>query len=157
MKKPGKPTDKAKHAGRKPVTQVVHAIMEHARTSRADGPSSGLFGRDAQMSSALTRAGKVLAGMDKATPHKNGSVLRNVIGSLTTAAPKKERRSWFFGSAKSSPMPDANRIEQLLKAAAKDGHRLVLDLDQKTASASANNEIECRLPPGAVDPVCEPR
>lgn len=149
MKKPSKPADT-----RKPVTQVVHAILEHARAQRADGPSSGLFGRDAQLSSAMTQAGVFLAKLDKASHPKHSSALRNAIGSLTTAAPSR-RRSWFFGGAPATAMPTAKRIEQVLHAATKDGRRLVLDLD--ASKSPANEEIECRLPSGAVDPVCEPR
>jgi hypothetical protein len=151
MKKPGKSSDT-----RKPVTQVVHSIMDHARAQRADGPSSGLFGRDAQLSSAMTQAGTFLAKLDKASPPKRSSALRNVIGSLSTAAPPR-RRSWFFGGAPASVMPSAKRIEQVLQAATKDGRRLVLDVDLGAGKSSANEEIECHLPPGAVDPVCEPR
>jgi hypothetical protein len=151
MKKPSKSADT-----RKPVTQVVHSIMEHARAQRADGPSSGLFGRDAQLSSAMTRAGVFLAKLDKASHNpKRSSALRNAIGALSTAAPPR-RRSWFFGGAPASAMPNAKRIEQVLQSATKDGRRLVLDVDL-SAGAAANDEIECRLPAGAVDPVCEPR
>ena len=151
MKMPGKPSDT-----RKPVTQVVHAIMDHARAQRADGPSSGLFGRDAQLSSTMTQAGVFLAKLDKASPPKRSSALRNVIGSLTTAAPPR-RRSWFFGGAPATAMPSAKRIEQVLQAALKDAPRLKLDLDLGNEKSAVNEEIECRLPPGAVDPVCEPR
>jgi hypothetical protein len=151
MKKSGKSADT-----RKPVTQVVHSILEHARAQRADGPSSGLFGRDAQLSSAMTRAGVFLAKLDKASHPKRSSALRNAIGALTTAAPPR-RRSWFFGAAPAPAMPNAKRIEQVLQSAAKDGKRLVLDFDLGAAGPAANEEIECRLPAGAVDPVCEPR
>ena len=151
MKKPSKPADT-----RKPVTQVVHSILEHARASRADGPASGLFGRDAQLSSAMTQAGTFLAKLDKASPPKRSSALRNVIGSLTAPVPPR-RRSWFFGGAPASIMPNAKRIEQVLQAASKDGRRLVLDVDLGAGKSSTNEEIECHLPPGAIDPVCEPR
>lgn len=150
MKKPAKPADT-----RKPVTQVVHAIMEHARASHADGPSSGLFGRDAQLSSALTQAGTLLAKLDKGSPPKRSSALRQVIGTFGSPTPPR-RRSWFFGGA-TSTMPNAKRIEQVLQAATKDARPLVLDMDVKANSFAANDEIDCHLPPGAVDPVCEPR
>jgi hypothetical protein len=54
-------------------------------------------------------------------------------------------------------MPNAKRIEQVLQAATKDARPLVLDMDVKANSFAANDEIDCHLPPGAVDPVCEPR
>lgn len=129
--------------------------MEHARASRADGPSSGLFGRDAQLSSALTQAGTLLAKLDKGSPPKRATALRHVIGTL--GSPTPPRRRWSFFAAKPSAMPDAKRIEQVLQAAAKDGRPLVLDVDFQAGSFAANDEIDCRLPPGAVDPVCEPR
>ena len=150
MKKSRKPAD-----NRKPVTQVVHAILEHARAAHADGPSSGLFSRDAQLSSAMTQAGTFLAKLDKAAKPHGSSALRQIVGSLGVASAPR-RRSWFFGAAKSA-MPDAQRIEQVLQAAAKDGRKLVLDIDLLGNSSKANEEIDCRLPPGAVDPVCEPR
>ena len=148
MSKPRKPTDT-----RKPVTQVVHSILDQARIARTDGPSSGLYSRDAQLSGAMTRAGVFLAALDKAAPPKRLSTLQHLVESL--APPKQSRRrSWFFAGP-STPMPDAKRIEQMLQAATKDARPLVLDVSP--ATSAANQEIECRLPPGAVDPVCEPR
>ena len=149
MKKPRKPT-----AGRKAVTQVVHSILDQVRVARADGPSSGLYSRDAQMSGALTRAGTFLAKLDKTAPSKRPSTLHQMLGSIATPA-RPRRRSWFFAAA--TPMPDAKRIEQVLQAAAKDGQRLVLDADLPGNPSAANSDIDCRLPSGAVDPVCEPR
>lgn len=150
MKKPRKPLD-----NRKPVTQVVHSILEQARIARTDGPSSGLYGRDAQLSGALTRAGTFLAKLDKSAPPKRSSALQHLVGSLAT--PKHpRRRSWFFAGA-STAMPDAKRIEQMLHAAAKGGKPLVLDSDLPGNPSAANHEIDCHLPPGAIDPVCEPR
>jgi hypothetical protein len=140
---------------RKPVTEVVHSIMEQARLARTDGPSSGLYSRDAQLSGALTQAGTFLAKLDKAAPAKRSSVLQNVLGSLA-APPKPRRRSWFF-AAPATAMPDAKRIEQVLQSAIKDGKRLVLDQELPDNPSDANVELNCVLPAGAVDPVCEPR
>lgn len=144
-----KPVDK-----RKPVTRVVQDIMDFAKAGRADGPSSGLYGRDAQMSSALTRAGTLLASMDHAAgPARRGNPLYALLG--TAAAPKPKKRSWLF--AKASPMPDARRIEQLLYAVEKDAARLVLEAHLPDNPEASNRDINCVLPDGAVDPVCEPR
>lgn len=149
MKK-SKPTDK-----RKPVVKIVHEILDMAKAGRADGPSSGLYSRDAQMSSALTRAGTFLASLDHAAPAKKAHPLHNLLGALNPPKPKK-RRSWFF-AAKDSPMPDAKRIEQLLKSVSKDSTRLVLEAHLPEAPAEVNRDINCVLPEGAADPVCEPR
>ncbi|MCE9521968.1 MAG: hypothetical protein K8S25_05985 [Alphaproteobacteria bacterium] len=149
-KKPRKPTD-----SHKPVTKVVQSILEQARSARSDGPFSGLYSRDAQLSGAMTQAGTFLAALDKAGVPKKASALQQLVGSLK-AAPAPRRRSWFF-AAPASPMPDAKQIEKLLQAATKGGQPLVLDAAATGGTATANHEIECHLPPDAVDPVCEPR
>lgn len=150
MKKPSKPTD-----NRKPVSRVVHEILDQGRMTRADGPFSGLYGRDAQLSGALTQAGTLLAKLDKTGLQRKSSVLHQVLGSIGAPA-KPRRRSWFF-AATPAAMPDAKRIEQMLQAATKDGRPLVLDLDLPRSPTASNNDIDCRLPPDATDPVCEPR
>ena len=149
MSKPRKTAD-----ARKPVAQVVHSILEQARIARTDGPSSGLYGRDAQLSSTLTQAGRFLAKLDTAAP-KRSSAFQQIIGSLG-AAPAPRRRSWFFASAPSA-MPDARQIEKLLDAATKDARPLVLDAALPANPSAVNEQIDCVLPPGAIDPVCNPR
>jgi len=147
MFKTKQPTDK-----RKPVSRVVHEILEQARIARTDGPASGLYGRDAQLSGALTKAGTLLARLDGHAPGKKPTLLNAVFGSL--AAPLRPRkRSWLFAPA--APMPDAKRIEHVLRATVREGHRLVLD--QVPGRSATNGDIACHLPHGAVDPVCEPR
>jgi hypothetical protein len=150
MRKPRKPADT-----RKPVAQVVHSILEQARIARTDGPSSGLYGRDAQLSSALTQAGRFLAKLDKTAMPKRSSAFHQIIGSLGPAAAPR-RRSWLFAGSRSS-MPDAKRIEKLLHAATKDARPLVLDAHLPPNPSAVNEQIDCVLPPGAIDPVCNPR
>ena len=150
MSKPRKSAD-----ARKPVAQVVHSILEQARIARTDGPSSGLYGRDAQLSSALTQAGRFLAKLDTNAAPKRSSAFQHILGSLS-AAPAPRRRSWFFASAPSA-MPDAKQIEKLLQAATKDARPLVLDADLPANPSAVNEQIDCVLPPGAIDPVCNPR
>jgi hypothetical protein len=103
----------------------------------------------------LTRAGTLLAKLDGAAPAKRSSLLQQIVGSLS-APPKPKRRSWFFAAAPAA-MPDAKRIEQVLQAALKDSKRLVLDQELPDSPSEANGEINCVLPPGAVDPICESR
>jgi hypothetical protein len=140
---------------RKPVADVVHQIMENARTARADGPSSPLYGRNAQLSSAITQAGTLLAKLDHAAPPKRSSLLQNLWG--TPQAEKPARTRWFFfgASKQAAAMPDAKRIEQLLRGAEKEGRRLVLDRDPSEDQQAS--DLDCTLPEGAVDPVCTPR
>lgn len=140
---------------RKPVAKVVHEILEQAHAARVDGPASGLYGRDAQLSGALTQAGTLLAKMDRAAPAKKASPLHALLGA-TSEKKERRRRSWFFAS-KTPEMPDAKRIEQVLRAAEKDGRPLVLDRDLNAAASPSNGDIDCHLPDGAVDPVCTPR
>jgi hypothetical protein len=141
---------------RRPVARVVHEILEQANIARTDGPSSGLYGRDAQLSGALTQAGTLLAKMDRAAPAKKSSVLHNLLGA--PAAPKeRRRRSWFFASKTEPTTLDTKRIEEMLRATAQDGRPLVLDRDPADGQTTTNGDIDCHLPDGAVDPVCAPR
>lgn len=139
---------------RKPVTKVVHDILEQARLARAEGPTSSIYRRETQMSNAMTQAGVMLAKMDRGTGGRKSFALQNLLGSLG-AQPKPKRRSWFFASS-GGAMPDAKRIEQLLNTSMKDGKRLVLDRLSADAPMT-NDDMICHLPEGASDPVCEPR
>jgi alpha-amylase/alpha-mannosidase (GH57 family) len=146
-------------ASGKPVPEIVSSILGGARDRRTDGPSSPLYGERAQLSSAITQAGTLLARLDRGgeAPRRQ-SVLESLLGPLTQASgERKTRRTWFFASA-SSPgeMPNAKRIEQLLKQSAKEGTRLVFDAAAKPA-AGQPDDVHCVLPEGAEDPVCEPR
>lgn len=138
---------------RKPVTKVVHEILDQARVARADGPASSIFRRETQMSVAMTRAGTTLAKMDRGAVARKPSLMHALLG----APPKpKAKRSWFFVSS-SAAMPDAKRIDQLLKATLKDGRPLVLDQVSPGSQNAVNDDMICHLPDGAADPVCEPR
>lgn len=138
---------------RKPVTKVVHDILEQARVARGEGPASSVYRRETQMSNAITQAGMTLAKMDRGAPGRTSNVLHALLGA---PAKPKARRSWFFASS-SATMPDAKRIEQLLKSSAHEGKRLVLDQVSPETIAAVNDDLMCHLPEGASDPVCEPR
>jgi hypothetical protein len=140
---------------RKPVIKVVHDIMEQARLARAEGPASSVFRRETQMSNAMSQAGVMLAKMDRGGAGGKPWALQSLLGSAG-GQPKPKRRSWFFASSGNTAMPDAKRIEQLLKTALKDGKPLVLDQISAEALVT-NDEMICHLPDGAGDPVCEPR
>jgi hypothetical protein len=145
-----------KSDSRKAVSRVVQEILEHGRQSRADGPSSGLYGRDAQLASALSKAGLMLAKFDRGgAAGRRPSVLQNVLNVIGAQAKPKSKRSWFFASAVQTDMPNAKRIEQLLQAAQRDGEGLVFDRLDK--AHTSNEDMACHLPEGATDPVCEPR
>jgi hypothetical protein len=138
----------------RPVARVVHTIFQSARAAQSDGPSSGLFGRDAQLSGALSQATSMLAKLDKHGFRAKASPLQRVLGAFKSPPPKK-RRSWFFGA--SSTMPDAKRIEQVLRSAMRDARPLVLDQDVPAGGGVVNDAIDCHLPADAADPVCRPR
>jgi hypothetical protein len=138
-----------------PVANVVHQILDTARAAKTDGPHSGIYSRDAQLSGALTQAGTVLAKLDRASPPKRSSLLQNLFAPAPK--PPRPRRSWFFASSAAPTMPDAKRIEQMLRAAVKGARPLVLDCDISEGKPAANSDIDCHLPGGAVDPVCTPR
>ena len=143
---------------RKPVTKVVHENLEQARLAREDGPASSIYRRETQMSVAMSQAGTTLAKMNRAAPGRKTSVMHHLLGAASSAPkPKpKVRRSWFFAST-ATAMPDAKRIEQLLKTTLKDGRRLVLDQVSPETPGAVNDDMICHLPDGASDPVCEPR
>jgi hypothetical protein len=141
---------------RKPVTKLVQGILEQARLARAEGPASSVYRRETQMSNAITQAGMTLAKMDRGAPGRKSPLLHSLLGSSGGPAKPKARRSWFFASA-SAAMPDAKRIEQLLKTSAHEGKRLVLDQVSPETVAAVNDDLMCHLPEGASDPVCEPR
>jgi hypothetical protein len=139
---------------RKPVTKVVHDILEQARLARGDGPASSIYRRETQMSVAMTRAGITLAKMDRGAAGRKPSLMHALLGA---PAPKpKAKRSWFFAST-ATAMPDAKRIEQLLTATLKDARRLDLDQASYGKPGAVNDDMICHLPDGAADPVCEPR
>lgn len=141
---------------RKPVTKVVHDILEQARLARAEGPASSVYRRETQMSNAMSQAGLTLAKMDRGgATRRNSPILHALLGSAPQ--PKaKVRRSWFFASASTS-MPDAKRIEQLLRTSSHEGKRLVLDQITAESVSALSDDMICHLPEGASDPVCEPR
>lgn len=141
---------------RKPVTKVVHDILEQARLARAEGPASSIYRRETQMSNAMSQAGLTLAKMDRGgVAGRRPPILHALLGSAPQPKPKA-RRSWFFASASAS-MPDAKRIEQLLRTSAHESKRLVLDQVTAESASALNDDMICHLPEGASDPVCEPR
>ena len=142
---------------RKPVTKVVHDILEQARLARGDGPASSIYRRETQMSNAMSQAGVMLAKMDRgAASGRKSSVLHSLLGTANANPKQKARRSWFFASSHAA-MPDAKRIEQLLRAGEHEGKRLVLDGVSAESTSPLSDEMICHLPDGASDPVCEPR
>jgi hypothetical protein len=142
---------KSERDKRKPVTKVVHDILEHARLAKGDGPASSIYRRETQMSVAMSQAGVTLAKMDRGAPRGKVSVMQALLGA--PQAPKA-RRSWFSASVPAA-MPNAKRIEQLLKTTLKDARPLALD--HIPAAGPVNDDMMCHLPEGATDPVCEPR
>ncbi len=139
---------------RKPVTKVVHEILDQARLARGDGPASSIYRRETQMSVAMTRAGTTLAKMDRSAAARKPTFMHALLGA---PMPKpKAKRSWFFASS-AAAMPDAKRIEQLLKATLKDARPLDLGQASHGTAGAVNDDMICHLPDGATDPVCEPR
>ena len=142
-----------KPAGNKAVTDIVNRLAEEARKARADGPSSSLHGSRAALSTTINQAGTLLARIDRDEPPRRSSLLQTVLG-LSSSAPEPRKRGWFFTRADAAPALTSGRIDKLLKAAAKDGTRLSLEAAVEKA---AEGDLQCVLPEGASDPVCEPR
>lgn len=137
-----------------PVSDVVSRLAEEARKARADGPSSSLSGTRAQLSATLNQAGTLLARMNEQAPQPRPSLLQAVLG--LSASPRPARRSWFFLRRSDAGALGSARIEKLLKATARDGERLSLEAAVAVATAE-DAGLQCVLPEGASDPVCEPR
>lgn len=139
----------------KPVTDIVNRLAEEARKTRTDGPSSSLHGSRAALSSTLNQAGTLLAKIDREAPPQRSSLLQTVLG-ISSSAPVARKRGWFFTRADAAPSLTASRIDKLLKASAKDGTRLSLEAAISKATDS-DVDVQCVLPEGESDPVCEPR
>ena len=144
-----------KKSGSSHVTDIVSKLAQEARKSRTDGPSSSLHGARAALSTTLNQAGTLLAAIDRDAPPKRSSLLQNVLG-LSRPAPETRKRSWFFTRADATPALTANRIDKLLKASAKDGTGLSLE-NAISKAAEGDVGVQCVLPEGASDRVCEPR
>jgi hypothetical protein len=144
-----------KPAGNTAVTDIVNRLAEEARKSRADGPSSSLHGSRAALSTTINQAGTLLATIDRDEPPRRSSLLQTVLGMSSSApAPAPRKRGWFFTRADAAPALTSGRIDKLLKASAKDGTRLSLEAAVEKAT---EGDLQCVLPEGASDPVCEPR
>jgi len=150
-----KKQDKPGHTpGSKPVSGIVNALLEDARRSRVDGPSSMLHGARAQLSTTLNQAGTLLAKLDREAPAvAKPSLLQSVLG-LAASKAQPRSRSWFFAAKADVSGLTASRIEALLKETEKDGTRLSFET---AATKSSGEDVHCVLPEGATDPVCEPR
>ena len=144
-----------KNSGPKSVSQIVETLIESARQSRTDGPSSPLYGHRAQLSSSLNQAGAWLAKLDRDAPPAKPTLFQTVLG-LSAARPEAKKRSWFFASSDTGTGLSTRRVEQLLKASAKEGTRLSLEAALSVRQAGEDG-VHCVLPDGASDPVCEPR
>lgn len=146
---------KKKVASQRPVSKIVETLIDDARRSRSDGPSSPLYGHRAQLSTSLNQAGTWLAKLDKDAPPQKPTLFQTVLG-LSAAKPEAKKRSWFFASGDKEIGLSTRRVEQLLKASAKDGSRLSLE-SPLAARQPSDGDVHCVLPEGASDPVCEPR
>lgn len=135
------------------VADLVNEMLQNARSTRVDGPSSMLHGARAQLSKTVNQAGTLLAKLDRAAPpaHKP-SLLQSVLGLAATKAPPK-KRSWFFASREAETGLSTKRIEHLLKEASKDGVKISFE----RATKASGEDVHCELPEGAADPVCAPR
>lgn len=142
-----------KPAGNKAVTDIVNRLAEEARKARTDGPSSSLHGSRAALSTTINQAGTLLARIDRDEPPRRSSLLQTVLG-LSSSRPEPRKRGWFFTRADAAPALTSGRIDKLLKASAKDGTRLSLEAAVEKAT---EGDLQCVLPEGASDPVCEPR
>jgi len=140
-----------------PVPELVSKLLDDARRTRKDGPSSSLHGARAQLSATLNQAGTLLARIESAAPARKPSLLQAVLG--LSSAPAVRKRGWFVRRAEADGALSARKIEALLKDASRGAARLSLSdaVERSAQSAQDESTVECVLPQGASDPVCAPR
>lgn len=142
--------------GPAPVAGVVHTILASAKTvneQRRVNPMSDRHAAD--MSSALTYAAQALAKTNEPVIEAKLSPLQRVLASIGLSSKKASTKS-KRGAAQLRAI-DKDRIEDVLKSCTTGVATMSLEDIVKAEQKAANEGVNCHLPDGAVDPVCEPR
>jgi len=146
----------AKDKGPAPVAGVVHTILASAKSVNEQKRINPLSDRHAaDMTSALTYAAQALAKSNEPIVEEKLSPLQRVLASVGLAS-KKVAGASRRGAPELRAI-DKGRIEDVLKATTTGVAMMSLEDIVKAEQLAANEGVNCHLPDGAVDPVCEPR
>ncbi|MBI1212112.1 MAG: hypothetical protein GC190_11660 [Alphaproteobacteria bacterium] len=145
-----------KGKGPAPVAGVVHTIFASAKSVNEQKRVNPLSDRHAaDMTSALTYAAQALARAEEPVVEEKLSPLQRVLASIGLSSKKAAGAS--KRGAPQYRATDKARIEDVLKSSTTGGALMSLEEIVKAEQKAANEGVNCHLPDGAVDPVCEPR
>jgi hypothetical protein len=145
-----------KDKGPAPVADVVHTILASAKTVNGQTRVNPMSDRHAaDMSSALTYAAQALAKANEPVIEPKLSPLQRVLASIGLSS-KKVAGGSKRGASQLRAI-DKDRIEDVLKSTTTGVATMSLEDIVKAEQQAANEGVNCHLPDGAVDPVCEPR
>jgi hypothetical protein len=151
-----KPNKAAKGKGPAPLAGVVHTILASAKTVNEQKRVNPMSDRHAaDMSSALTYAAQALAKVEAPIIEEKVTPLQRVLASIGLSS-KKATAGANRGAPQLRAM-DKGRIEDVLKSTTTGVALMSLEDIVKAEQKAANEGVNCHLPDGAVDPVCEPR
>jgi hypothetical protein len=146
----------AKGKGPAPVAGVVHTILASAKSVNEQKRVNPMSDRHAaDMTSALAHAARALAKANEPIVEIKASPLQRVLASIGLAS-KNATGSGKRGDPKLHAV-DKTRIEDVLKSTTTGVAMMSLEDIVKAEQKAANEGVNCHLPDGAVDPVCEPR
>jgi hypothetical protein len=142
--------------GPAPVADVVHTILASAKSVNDQRRGNPLTDRHAaDMTSALTYAAQALAKSSEPVVEVKLTPLQRVLASIGLSS-KKAAGAGKRG-APQYRATDKTRIEDVLKASTTGVALMSLEDIVQAEQKAANEGVNCHLPDGAVDPVCEPR
>ena len=147
---------KAQAKGPAPVAGVVHTILASAKTVNEQKRVNPLSDRHAaDMTSALTYAAQALAKSNEPVVEEKLSPLQRVLASIGLSS-KKVAGASRRGAPELRAF-DKTRIEDVLKSSTTGAAVKTLEDIVAAEQKAANEGVNCHLPDGATDPVCEPR
>jgi len=147
---------KAQAKGPAPVAGVVHTILASAKTVNQQKRVNPMSDRHAaDMSSALTYAAQALAKASEPVIEVKLTPLQRVLASIGLSS-KKAAGSSRRGAPELRAI-DKGRIEDVLKRSTTGMATMSLEDIVQAEQQAANEGVNCHLPDGAIDPICEPR
>jgi len=143
--------------GPAPVAGVVHTILANAKSVNGQTRVNPMSDRHAaDLSSTLTYAAQALAKANEPVVEEKLSPLQRVLASIGLSSKKVAGPSRRRGAPELRAI-DKGRIEDVLKSSTTGVATMSLEDIVKAEQLAANEGVNCHLPDGAVDPVCEPR
>lgn len=144
--------------GPAPVSGVVSTILANAKSVNAQTRVNPMSDRHAaDMTSALTYAAQALAKANEPIVEAKLSPLQRVLASIGLTSKKAAAAPARRRGAPELRAIDKDRIEDVLKSSTTGMATMSLEDIVQAEQLAANEGVNCHLPDGAVDPVCEPR